>query len=459
MKIIEYTEEFIALFLPFGLMMAGGIFMTVKGRFFQLSGLGRSVSLFFEAFKTRKNERGRGNFAAACNSLAATVGTGNIAGVASALSIGGAGAVFWMWITAFMGMAIKFAEIKLAVLYRIKDKGEVAGGPMYYIKNGLPKSFSFLGTAFCVAAIPAVICSGNITQINAAVSCLCVPDLIKLALGVIAFISVFYIINRSKGAIGRVTERLVPIMALIYISLSLGVILKNIEVLPQAVKMIFVGAFSPRAVTGGAVGSVFTAAFSGASRGIFSNEAGLGTSAMAHADAVNADPETQGFFGIFEVFVDTVVLCSLTALTILCSGVKIEYGIAASSELVCDALATLFGGGASILLFIMMAVFAFSSVIGWAVYGNSCCFFLFGSKGRRVFNLIYPLACIAGAAFNVDMAWRSAAFFNGIMLCINLPAVVYLKGEVLEDKENEGKNRKNKGMVKKGAGRPYSRPE
>lgn len=458
MKFLKISEEFIALFLPFGFMMVGGIYMTLKGRFFQIRGLKKSCVIFKEAFKAKGKGEGKGRFAAACNSLAATVGTGNIAGVASALSVGGAGSIFWMWVTAFTGMAIKFAEIKLAVIFREEKKDGFYGGPMYYIKEGLPKKFRSLSFVFCLAAIPAVICSGNMTQINAAVSCLDLNLKNKLILGIITAVAVFYIINRSDGFIGKVTERAVPIMAVVYILMAFGVIFLNLNFLPKAFMMIISGAFNPKAVTGGIVGSFLTAAFSGASRGIFSNESGLGTAAMAHAAAVDADIKTQGYFGIFEVFADTILLCTLTALTILCSGVKINYGSTASSELVAEALATSYGNKAQGLLFVMMAVFAFSSVIGWAIYGNCCSHFLLGNFGKRMFNLLYPFACIAGAAFDVGLAWRLAAFFNGIMLCINLPSVVYLGGKALEGENNDPKNTKITGIFKRKTGGAYNRP-
>lgn len=457
MELLKTAEDFIALFLPFGFMMAGGIYMTLKGRFFQIKGLIKSCFIFKDAFKS-KGKEGNGRFAAACNSLAATVGTGNIAGVASAVSIGGAGSVFWMWVTAFTGMAIKFAEIKLAVIFREKSGGNFYGGPMYYIKKGLPQKLKGLSVMFCLAAVPAVLCSGNVTQVNAAVSCLDLNFKSKLILGIGTAAAVFYIINRSDAFIGKVTEKLVPIMAIVYILMSFGVIFLNFNFLPQAFMMIFKGAFNPMAVTGGMVGSFLTAAFSGASRGIFSNEAGLGTAAMAHAAAVDADEKTQGYFGIFEVFVDTILLCTLTALTILCSGVKINYGSTASSELVAEALAAAYGGPAQELLFVMMAVFAFSSVIGWAIYGNCCSHFLLGRFGKRLFNLLYPFACIAGAVFNVEIAWRLAAFFNGIMLCINLPSVVYLGGKALEGEKIDRKNSKITGKFKTKTGGAYNRP-
>lgn len=452
-EILLWIENILAGMLPFALMVIGGFYLTFKGRFFQISELLKSFPLVKKAFSAKKDSKGLTSFSAACTALSATVGTGNIAGVAGALSIGGAGSVFWMWVTAFTGMAVKFGEIALAVIYREKEGGEIFGGPMYYIKRGMPRVFRPLGGIFAVIALPAVICSGNITQTNAAVTAVSENGAARVITG-IAFAVLTAIISAGGiGRIGKVTEWLVPLMALVYIILSLGVIGSNIAFLPEAFKLIITGAFNPEAVTGGAVGSLMTVIFTGASRGVFSNEAGLGTSAMAHSAAIDAQPDTQGGFGVFEVFVDTVILCTLTALTILCSGVNISYGAVASSELVGEALFVRYGSFSQALLGFMMCVFGFSSVIGWAVYGNICSEFLFGSRGRKVFSVIYPFGCILGALFDTAAVWRLSAFFNGLMLCINLPCIIYMSDEFLKyvrGNKNERKNRKNTGVLKRG---------
>ena len=418
--------------LPLTLLLLCGIFLSFYGNFFQITRFHHSVKLIFKAFKSQKNNDRFSSFKAACTSLSATVGTGNIAGVAGALSIGGAGAIFWMWVSAVAGMCIKAAEIVLAVEYRSENNGEFTGGPMYYIKKGLPKSLKPLSVAFCLAGIPAVFCTGNITQTNAAVSSLGANSTVKLIAGIIFALASFGAITGGIKRIGVITEKIVPIMSVLYILLALSVIIFNIDFLPTAFKMIFVGAFTPKAVTGGAVGSVITAALIGAERGVFSNEAGLGTSAMAHSVAFDADCKTQGLFGIFEVFVDTVLLCTLTALTVLCSGVDINYGAASSSELVVSAVSKIYGSAAAPVISVMLCLFAFSSIIGWAVYGSICTKFLFGVKGEKIFLFLYPFGSLLGALSGVKLAWDLSAFFNGIMLLINLPAIIMLSDKAIK---------------------------
>ena len=365
-------------------------------------------------------------FQAACTALSATVGTGNIAGVAGAVAIGGAGAVFWMWISAFAGMTVKVAEILLSLEYREKKNGEYVGGPMYYIKNGLPKLFAPLAVLYSAAAVPAVFCSGNFTQTNSAVLSIGGSGIIRLAGGIFFALLTLIVLAGGAQRVAGFTCKTVPFMAVLYLLMTFGVIFVNFERLPNALSMIFKGAFDPSAVTGGAVGSAAAAVFTGASRGVFSNEAGLGTSAMAHSASSHTDGVRQGLFGIFEVFADTVVICTLTALSLLCSGVGIEYGKGASAELVSSAFATLYGKYAVILLAVMMCLFGLSSVIGWGYYGIVSCDYLFGKTGRRLFIILYPLACIPGALINADTAWRLSGIFNGILLCINAAAVLLL---------------------------------
>lgn len=435
----KFSENLISGTLPFSLLIITGIFLTIKGRFFQFTRFPKSLSLVKKAFSSKSSSKELSSYQAACTAISATVGTGNIAGVAGAVAIGGAGAVFWMWISAIAGMAVKFGEIALAVKFRESKAETFRGGPMYYIKNGLPKSCNFFGILFAFFTIPAVITGGNITQANASINSVSDNFYVKLAFGVLFSVFAFLIIGGGIRRIGAVTEKLVPIMSIIYVIMSMYIIIKNIDFLPIAFKMIFKGAFNPEAVTGGAVGSMFIAMMIGASRGVFSNEAGLGTSAMAHSAAFDADYKTQGLFGVFEVFIDTIVLCTLTALTILCSGININYGEIASTELVEQALSSGFGAFAKPLLAFMMCVFGFSSIIGWAVYGDICTEYLFGKKFTLIFKIIYPITCIIGAVCNTETAWRSASFFNGIMLIINLPSILLLSDNFLKDDKNETK--------------------
>ena len=445
-----FLENLISGSLPFAFLMVSGIYMSFKTKFCQISRFFESISITKKAFLHKFETNDITSFKAACTALSATVGTGNIAGVAGAISIGGAGAVFWMWVSAVVGMCIKAAEITLAVIYREKNGDEWVGGPVYYIKNGLNSKWGFLGTLFCLASIPAVFCGGNITQVNAATITFCDSDMKRIIWGVIFAVAVFIAVAGSLSRIANLTEKIVPFMSVLYIVISFVVLIKNWELLPDCFKMIFEGAFNPKAVTGGAVGSVFTAVFIGSSRGVFSNEAGLGTSAMAHSVAFDADPHTQGLFGIFEVFVDTILLCTLTALTILCSGVKINYGATSSSELVATALNMNLGNFGNVALSLMMCLFAFSSIIGWAVYGRISISYLLGKNGVRVFTLVYPLCCILGAVLQSGIVWRLAGICNGVMLCTNLVAVLLLSNNV-KPYLKRGKSsdfRKNKGTHK-----------
>lgn len=450
-NILLFLEDLISGNLPFVLTVFGGIYLTAKGKFFQISGLFKSFGLVKKAFKApKRKEDGVTSFQAACTALSATVGTGNIAGVAGAVSLGGAGAVFWMWVASFFGMAVKYGEVALSILYR--DNELLKGGPMYYIKKGCPYFFKKMSEVFAICALPAVICGGNITQINAAVTSYSQSFDVRLISGIIFAVLTAIAIRGGIKQIGNITEKLVPFMSLVYIILTITIILINADAVATAFKMIFKGAFTPRAVTGGAVGSMSRAALIGASRGVFSNEAGLGTSAMSHSVAKDADFKCQGLFGIFEVFIDTVVICTLTALTILCSGVNIRYGTDASSYLVINAVSTVFGRLSKIIISVMMLVFAYSSVIGWAVYGQICTEWIGNNRLKNIFLKTYPLFCIVGAICNTAYAWRLAAFFNGLMLCINLPSVIYLSNDFLtkEGKKSDfKKNRKFKKNVRR----------
>lgn len=384
-------------------------------------------------------------FQAVCTALAATVGTGNVAGVAGAIAIGGPGAVFWMWISAILGMCTKFSEVTLAVHFREKNKdGELVGGPMYYIKNGLKKHWHWLAYLFSAFGVLTVFGTGNATQVNtittAIDSALFNYNLISkdsvstlnLAIGIALAVLIALILLGGIKRIGHVTEKLVPFMALMYIVLALGVVILNIGNVPQVFASIFKGAFSPASVTGGAVGSFFMSMKKGVSRGIFSNEAGLGTGSIAHACADTRKPVKQGFFGIFEVFVDTIVICTLTALVILCSGVSIGYGDAAGAELTISGFTSVYGGWVSVFTAIAMCCFAFSTIIGWGLYGTRCIEFLFGYRANKPFMLVYALVAIVGATMNLGLMWSIAETFNGLMAIPNLIAVFLLSGVVVK---------------------------
>ena len=431
-----FAETLISGMLPFVFLVFSGIYFTVKSNFFQFKYLPSSVAYALGSIFKKRKKGEVTPFQAACTALSATVGTGNIAGVAGALSLGGAGAVFWMWVSAFAGMIIKVAEIVLSLNYREKKDGVFVGGPMYYIKNGLPIAFKPLAAIFAVCGIFAVFTSGNLTQTNAAIASVGGGTAVKVTGGIVFAAVTAAVLAGGNTRIGAFTEKIVPLMAALYIAMTFGVIGKNLSELPHAFGMIIKGAFCPKAVTGGVIGSFTAALVNGASRGVFSNEAGLGTSAMAHSASDNTDGVKQSLYGIFEVFTDTVVICTLTALTVLCSGIYINYGATASTELVNEAFSVIYGDLSGALLALMMCLFGLSSVIGWGYYGTVCCSYVFGNKGKRLFVFIYPAACIIGAVCSADTAWRLSAFFNGIMLCVNTFAVMLLSSFVNEKLNN-----------------------
>ncbi len=384
-------------------------------------------------------------FQAVCTALAATVGTGNIAGVAGALAIGGPGAVFWMWVSALLGMCTKFSEVTLAVQFRETNAdGELVGGPMYYIKNGLPKCWHWLAYLFAAFGVLTVFGTGNATQVNtittAINSALTNYDLLKpdqistsnLIIGIVITIMIAMILLGGIKRIGQVTEKLVPFMALLYIVLALGVILLNLHVVPSVFASIIEGAFHPSAVTGGVVGSLFLSMKKGVSRGIFSNEAGLGTGSIAHACADTRKPVKQGMFGIFEVFTDTILICTLTALVILCSQVTIPYGQAAGAELTIQGFTATYGNWVSIFTAVAMCCFAFSTILGWGLYGARCIEFLFSSKVTKPFMVVYSLVAILGATADLGLMWNIAETFNGLMAIPNLIALFLLSGTVVK---------------------------
>ena len=384
-------------------------------------------------------------FQAVCTALAATVGTGNIAGVAGALAIGGPGAVFWMWVSALLGMCTKFSEVTLAVQFRETNAdGELVGGPMYYIKNGLPKCWHWLAYLFAAFGVLTVFGTGNATQVNTITTAinsaltnygLLKPDQIStsnLIIGIVITIMIAMILLGGIKRIGQVTEKLVPFMALLYIVLALGVILLNLNVVPSVFASIIEGAFHPSAVTGGVVGSLFLSMKKGVSRGIFSNEAGLGTGSIAHACADTRKPVKQGMFGIFEVFTDTILICTLTALVILCSQVSIPYGQAAGAELTIQGFTATYGNWVSIFTAVAMCCFAFSTILGWGLYGARCIEFLFSSKVTKPFMVVYSLVAILGATADLGLMWNIAETFNGLMAIPNLIALFLLSGTVVK---------------------------
>ena len=424
-----------------------GLYLSIRTRFLQIRKFPYSMKVTLGRMMKKKeaSDGALTPFQAVCTALAATVGTGNVAGVAGAIAIGGPGAVFWMWISALLGMCTKFAEVTLAVHFRETNaQGDLVGGPMYYIKNGLDKKWHFLADLFAAVGVLAVFGTGNATQVNTITTAIdsalssfnILPadavKLVNLIIGVALAIIIALILIGGIKRIGNVTSKLVPFMAIMYIVLALGVIFFHIKAVPAVFASIIEGAFHPASVTGGVVGSFFMSMKKGVSRGIFSNEAGLGTGSIAHACADTKKPVKQGFFGIFEVFVDTIIICTMTALVILCSGVPVNYGEAAGAELTISGFTTVYGSWVSIFTAVAMCCFAFSTIIGWGLYGTRCIEFLLGSRSNMPFMVLYSLTAIVGATMNLGLMWSIAETFNGLMVIPNLIAVFLLSGVVVK---------------------------
>ena len=424
-----------------------GLYLSIRTRFLQIRKFGYAIQTTIGRM-FRKKEASDGAltpFQAVCTALAATVGTGNIAGVAGAIVIGGPGAVFWMWISAILGMCTKFFEVTLAVHFRERNaEGDLVGGPMYYIKNGLGKNWRWLAYLFAGFGVLTVFGTGNATQVNTITTAIdsallnyhvistdTVP-VMNWIIGIAITFLVGLILLGGVKRIGQVTERLVPFMAVLYIVLALGVVVFHFQNIPAVFASIFEGAFHPSAVTGGVIGSFFLSMKKGVSRGIFSNEAGLGTGSIAHACADTRKPVKQGLFGIFEVFADTIVICTLTALVILCSGVSVPYGEAAGAELTIAGFTATYGNWVSVFTAVAMCCFAFSTILGWGLYGARCIEFLFDAKVIKPFMVAYSLVAILGATVELGLLWSIAETFNGLMAIPNLIAVFLLSGTVVK---------------------------
>ena len=422
-----------------------GLLLSVRTRFIQVRKFGaalkNTIGKIFD--KTQAKDGSMSPFQAVCTALAGTVGTGNIAGVAGAIALGGPGAIFWMWCSAFLGMCTKFSEVTLAIHFREKNaNGEYVGGPMYYIKNGLSKKWHFLAVLYALFGVLTVFGTGNATQVNTIVSSIhsalhnlhiidgTVDERANLIFGIFIAAFVAMVLLGGIQRIGQVSEKLVPFMAALYVILAIGVVILHISRVPAVFAMIFKSAFTPQAATGGIIGSMFLSMKKGVSRGIFSNEAGLGTGSIAHACADTNNAVHQGMFGIFEVFMDTIVICTLTGLVILLGAPNIVYGQAAGAELTISGFTATYGGWVSIFTAVAMCCFAFSTIIGWGLYGSRCIEFLGGEKLVRPFLVAYSCVSIIGATINLGLLWDIADTFNGLMAIPNLIALLVLSGQV-----------------------------
>ena len=434
------------------LLVGGGILLTVRtfGVQFRKFGYAMKNTLGKVFSKSEAKEGEITPFQAMSTALAGTVGTGNIAGITTAVTLGGAGTIFWLWITALIGMATKYSEVLLAVRFRERNKyGDWVGGPMYYIKNGLGKNWRWLGAIFCIFAALAAFGIGNAVQVGNITDSINTVILsfnpsfegqktVNVVLGILLMVLTGIVIFGGIKRLGSVTEKLVPVMAVIYIVACLVVVIYYAKTLPAVFHDIFVGAFTPSGVTGGAVGSMMLVITWGVKRGVFSNEAGLGSAPMAHAATSETDCVKQGLYGIFEVFMDTIVICTLSGLTILCAakgaGLDLNYGTEGTTSLNAAALGTVFTQkGGAIIIAVGLALFAFSTILGWALYGTRCCEFLFGPKSIKPYQIIFLVVIFVGATMDLGLAWSIADTLNGLMALPNLIALVALSGVVVRE--------------------------
>ncbi len=458
-RVLDAINRFVWGFPALILILCVGLLLSIRSRWAQFKLFPAAIRAFFAPFRSKEKECGISPYKALCTALAATVGTGNLAGVAGAIAIGGPGAIFWMWICAFLGMATKFAEATLAVRYRVKDKsGAFVGGPMYMVRNGMGKKWQFLATLYCFFGVVAAFGVGSATQINAvlggingAVRALGgqESETVNLIIGVaIAVLSVLVLLGGAKR-IGDAAAFLVPFASVFYLVLCVGLLILKADALGSAFTAIFTGAFCPRAVTGGMLGSAFGALRIGASRGVFTNEAGMGTAAMAHGSAQVDHPVQQGLMGIIEVFLDTIVICTMTALVILCSGISIPYGQDLGVIITANAFAHVYGSWVNIPLALALCCFAFATIIGWGLYGIRCAQYLFGEAVWRRFAVLQAVSVILGAVLSTGTVWTLSETANGLMAVPNLIILLYLSPELVrltkEYKHNNGRKAANGG--------------
>ena len=412
-----------------------GGYLTIRTGIAQLRLLPNGLKIFWKRMVQKDSEDSNITpYQAFCTALGATVGTGNIAGVAGAIAIGGPGAVFWMWVSAVLGMITKFAEAILAVKYQVTvgDK-RILAGPMYSIWNGMKPKWRFMAYAYAFLGVAASFGVGNSVQINAVISSVesalntfgvNLNRLWTVLLGISAAILTYFLLLGGAKRIACTAEKLVPFAAFGYILLCVGVLVARWQLIDDAMHMIVQGAFSPQAVTGGAVGTLLQTVRVGTSRGVFTNEAGLGTAGIAHGCVKVEHPAMQGVLGIVEVFLDTIVICTLTALVILCSEVPIEFGRDVGAELTISSFVSLFGNWISIPLSLITICLAFATILGWGLYGMRCAQFLFGDQSLNTFVLCHGVAAFCGAVLETPTIWLLADTLNGLMLLPNIVVLV-----------------------------------
>ena len=436
-----------------------GILMTVLTKFFQITHfrywMKHTIGAIFGDKHVRRHTKDKtiSQFQSLCTALAATVGTGNIVGVAGAIALGGPGAVFWMWVIAFFGMMTNYSENVLGILYRRKNKdGEWSGGAMYYLRDGLgakkncKKIGAILAVLFSCFCLLASFGIGNMSQVNAMVSnvrhTVKIP---RLAIGIFLFIAVGLVVVGGIKRIATITEKLVPTMVILFLLGTFVIIGMNIDEIPAVFESIFKGAFNLKSAAGGTVGSGIALAMEwGMKRGVFSNEAGLGSSVMVHSSSNVKEPVRQGMWGIFEVFADTIIVCTLTALTILSSGtVNLDTGLLTEkgAEVGKDALMSYafeqhFGKPGSVFIALAILLFAYSTVLGWSHYGTKAFEYLFGTSKIMIYRIIFVVIVLAGSMLEAQLAWNISDTFNGLMMIPNLIGVLVLSPQVMECTKN-----------------------
>ena len=418
------------------LLVGTGIYLTLRLKLLQVVRLPKALSLIFKA--KNHGEGDVSSFKALCVALAATVGTGNIVGVATAVKIGGPGAIFWMWMAAFFGMATKYAEGLLAVKYRSTDaKGNIAGGPMYYIRQGMGEKYKPLATFFAAATIlVAYFGIGTFPQVNAIVDSAEISfGLSKVLTGFVLTVLIAAITIGGLQSIAKVASKVIPFMAIMYITISLGLIVMNIDALPAAVALVLESAFTGTAAAGGFAGSTIMMAMqNGIARGVFSNESGLGSAPIAAAAAKTKEPAEQGLISMTGTFIDTIIICTMTGLALVLTGVW--QGDAAGAAMTSAAFASAYGNIGSMLLTVALVLFAFTTILGWNYYGERACIYLFGTKGVMPYRLIFIALIASGGFLKLEAIWILADIVNGLMAIPNLIALITLSGVVVAETES-----------------------
>lgn len=403
-----------------------GLVFTVRMRFIQLNRFGLAARTVFSGRGSRAEGR-MSPTGALTTALAATLGTGNIVGVATAIAAGGAGAVFWIWVSAFLGMATHYAETVLAVIYREERGGERVGGPMYYMKNGLKSPA--LGGIFAFFLLLSSFGMGNMAQSNSIASAAAtVTELPPYAVGGAVCLLVGIVMLGGVRRLEALTLKIVPFAAILYLSLSVVIIICNRANLPDAFKSIFVCALSPNAIAGGVAGSALRYGFA---RGVFANEAGLGSSVIMHAETAENEPARQGLYAIMEVFIDTTVVCTISALAVL-SGGSHSAGLSGAA-LVSSAFASVFGSAGRWLLAFIIILFSFTSLVGWSHYGARAALYLFGVRSVGIYNAAFLLLIVPAAGMNLSVVWLVCDILNALMALPNIAAVLVLGGEVVTE--------------------------